>query len=812
MTTEKLILEFDAKATKLISELDKVNSNLDKNQKKTKDSEEQNRKWEISAKDMGAAALKIAAGVGAASVALGVYATAQGRAIRETEVMANIAGLSVDEFRRMSFVMGTVGLSAEQFGGIMKDTQERIGDFLASGGGAFQDFADVMGYTKQQTINLATEFEKMSGQEVLQAMVNRMEEANKSTRKISFALEGMASESTRLIPILTANGKAAKELGDAFDDIDMPLTDEERKQFKELADNVDLASGAFINMLNKAIAPLIPIVSDLAKELAGVFADIQLGDEVDAIFNEPALIKNIKDIEKIDQLLKAVELKRSATVKTQDLYSPKYVANALYNSEQITLALKAARHEAETFSALDAIDVKVSTTTETNSTGNAKTGVDTIELKEKLDKELKERIEAQKSTLKLLEEEREERLKIIGAFDKQESELTKEQLSKKKQIEDSFTEQVRESVQTDDSKKVEEAKTEIASLQELRNAGLVNEEEYQAKLIEIKSEFATDADLLREKLAEELEARQDAKKSVLKLLEEERDERLELIGAYGQRENELTSEQLEQKKQIEDSYKEQADEAAKSDLEKKIEEGVAELNALTELRNAGFDVEQAYQERLLQMKMEIAPETVDPEIMEEQNQAALEALDAMLEEDLSKQTEYFEALNKLGKKDGKDKEKRKETENFWSDSSTKKQLDDGMDLLSALGNNSKTAHKIKQGLAVANAGMNTAEGITKALAEQNYVGAALTAATGVTQIAAILASTPNGGGGSVSAPSSSKPEPQALIEPDTNQQSTTVTDISGGEQSTQRFAFEFSDAIIDVIAKKVKESKSEGRI
>ena len=812
MTTEKLILEFDAKATKLIAELDKVNGNLDKNKKKTKDNEEQNKKWEISAEDMASAAKKAAVSIGVATVALIAYATAQSKAIRETQIMADIAGLSVGEFRRMSFVMGTVGLSAEQFGDIMKDTQEKVGEFLIAASGGFQDFADTMGYTKAEALKLATEFEKMSGQAVLQEMVTRMEEAGHSSRKMSIALEGMGSEATRMIPLLLQNGKAAKELGGAFDDIDMPLTDEERKQFKDLADNIDLASGAFISMLNKAIAPLIPKVSELAKELAGVFADIALGDEVESIFNEPALIKNIKDIEKIDQLLKAVEEKRSATVKTQSLYSAKYVANALYDSEQITLALQETRASIEKTNSEKPVEVKVNTSN--TRTGDAKTGVDIAEQKEKLDKELSDRIDAQKSALKIFEDERAERLKILNDYYGREVKLTEEQelekASKTKQIEDSFKEQVQESVQTNDSKKVEQAKAELDSLQELRNADLISQEQFNARMAEIKSEFATEGDLLREKLAGELEDREDAKKSVLKLLEEERDERLELIGAYGQRENQLTAEQLEQKKQIEDSYKEQAEEAAKSDLEKKIEAGVADLEALTELKNAGFEVEQAYQERLLEMKMEIAPETVDPEVMEEKNQEALELLNEKLENDLLSHEEYYQQLNKLGKKDGKDKEKRKETENFWSDSSTKKQMDDGMQLLSALGNNSKTAHKIKQGLAASNAFMNTAEGVTKALSEKDFVSAALIAATGAVQVSAILASTPNGGSGSISAPSSAAPtQPEAL---DANQQSTTVTDISGGEQNTQRFAFEFSDAIIDVIAKKVKESKSEGRI
>jgi hypothetical protein len=61
--------------------------------------------------------------------------------------------------------------------------------------------------------------------------------------------------------------------------------------------------------------------------------------------------------------------------------------------------------------------------------------------------------------------------------------------------------------------------------------------------------------------------------------------------------------------------------------------------------------------------------------------------------------------------DGKDKNTK--TEIKWSESSAKSQLDTGTQLLTSLGNNSKTAHKIKQGLAVGNTIMTTAENINE---------------------------------------------------------------------------------------------------
>ncbi|MEO9908595.1 MAG: hypothetical protein ABJF16_03400, partial [Lentilitoribacter sp.] len=202
MSTEKFLFEIAADTKALRSELATGKTSVKKFNSETDGmlGSLGDLKTPLSAVATGVTAVTTA--VVAGTAALVSYAAAQGRTIQETETMANIAGLTVEEFKRMSFVMGTVGLDGEKFGDIMKDTQEKVGDFLATGGGAFQDFADVMGYTAEEATALAGEFETMNGQEVLQAMVTRMEEAGKSTQQMSFALEGMASDTTALIPLL----------------------------------------------------------------------------------------------------------------------------------------------------------------------------------------------------------------------------------------------------------------------------------------------------------------------------------------------------------------------------------------------------------------------------------------------------------------------------------------------------------------------------------------------------------------------------------------------------------------------------------
>ena len=695
MSTEKFLFEIAADTKALREELStgKASVKKFKNESDGMLGNLESLKAPLSAVATGVAAVTTA--VVAGTSALVSYAAAQGRTIQETETMANIAGLTVEEFKRLSFVFGTVGIDGEKFGDIMKDTQEKVGDFLATGGGAFQDFADVMGYTSKEAQELAGEFETMSGQDVLQEMVNRMDAAGKSTQQMSFALEGMASDTTALIPLLRDGGAAAQDLADTFDSINVELSEEERAQFAALANNVDLAQGAFVNFLNNAIAPFLPAINEATKALAEFFAARQTGMDLDRIIDEHSLadqVTSLEELEKLQKLLnEEVETYENLTHHGRSGKANKERLKELKNTLPVLEARKQAIEE-ENEATQRALDLE-------SKKGNLKSertsGADAIKLEEQLLNELKAVEDANKTELQLLQAQKTSRLAILDSMYEDEKNLTKEKLDEKNAmrmaIEADYLAQARELAQTEEQAKLDAAVTESETQKALLDEKLISQEEYQAKLKEI-------------------------------------------ISAY-------------------------------------------------------------------------SPESVDPEALEENNQAELESLNEKLENQLISYEDYFTKLGALSKKDLDDKKKKTDLENFWSESSVKNQMDLGTQLLTSLGNNSKTAHKIQQGLSAANAGMNTAEGVTKALAKQDYAGATFTALTGAAQIAAIWASTPDGN--TTVTPVS---EPAEQVTESYNEQSASVTDISGDDISTQRMIIEFSDEAVEVVGRHIKKAESERRI
>jgi hypothetical protein len=97
---------------------------------------------------------------------------------------------------------------------ILKDVNDRIGDFMQTGGGPMADFfeniAPKVGVTAEQ-------FARLSGPEALQLYVDSLEKAGLSQQEMTFYLEAMASDTTALIPLLAkrrcCNGRSGGSSG-----------------------------------------------------------------------------------------------------------------------------------------------------------------------------------------------------------------------------------------------------------------------------------------------------------------------------------------------------------------------------------------------------------------------------------------------------------------------------------------------------------------------------------------------------------------------------------------------------------------------
>lgn len=207
------------------------------------------------------------AGAIAAGTALGVHLVKG--SMQATDELVNLsraANTNVVDFQRMAYGASKFGIEQEKLGDILKDVNDRVGDFFSTGAGPMADFfenvAPKIGLT-------ADAFRGLSGADALQLYISSLEEANLNQQDMTFYLEAMASDSTRLIPLLSNGGAALREysdeaerLGIIMSELDVAAVQEAHRSFLSMGASAEAAG----NQLTAALAPYLIEVNSLIAE------------------------------------------------------------------------------------------------------------------------------------------------------------------------------------------------------------------------------------------------------------------------------------------------------------------------------------------------------------------------------------------------------------------------------------------------------------------------------------------------------------------------------------------------------------------
>ena len=306
MATESLIVELDARTKKLedkLSSTEKKLNTLDKKTKQTSTSFDGLSKTSVA---VGKGVLAVGAAAATAAIAITALTRVVSDYSREIKVASQLSGIAVEKLQLMAFATATVGIGLEDLGDKSKDTREKIGDFLNTGGGGFMDFVDAMKLTKKEAREVAIEFSKLSGVEILQEMVRRMEDAEVSAVQMSHALEGMASDTTKLIPLLKDGGAEMQRLSDAAASISIPLSEDDIDTFIRMGTSADLAATAFKSLGEQILVDLGNAFIEAADNAAHFYATLNEG----TVAQKTSRLAEIKD--EIDSLKEGIENSKTA--------------------------------------------------------------------------------------------------------------------------------------------------------------------------------------------------------------------------------------------------------------------------------------------------------------------------------------------------------------------------------------------------------------------------------------------------------------------------------------------------------------------
>lgn len=233
--------------------------------------ERRSEKWrkevEKNAAKVGAA---ISAATAAGITALAALTVSTVRNANEIANLASVANASTTEFQKYAAGAKLVGIEQEKLADIFKDVNDKVGDFLNTGGGALADFfenvAPKIGVTADQ-------FRNLSGPQALGLYVSSLEKAKVSQSDMTFYLEAIASDATALLPLLRNNAEGFKTFGDAAQAAGAILDEKTIKSASELQAATWLVEQSTTGLKNQLTSALIPVLSDFATKLLDVSKD-----------------------------------------------------------------------------------------------------------------------------------------------------------------------------------------------------------------------------------------------------------------------------------------------------------------------------------------------------------------------------------------------------------------------------------------------------------------------------------------------------------------------------------------------------------
>ncbi|RRV58481.1 phage tail tape measure protein [Pseudomonas sp. p99-361] len=222
-------------------------------------------KWrkevEKSAKAVGTA---VGAGVATAVTAFTTMMVSAVNSASEITNLAAVANVSVTDFQKMAVGAKTVGIEQDKLADILKDVNDKVGDFLNTGGGGMADFFEQIAPKVGVT---ADQFKNLSGSQALGLYVSSLEKAKVSQSDMTFYLEAIASDATALLPLLRNNAEGFKKYGDAAEAAGAVMDEKTILAAKQFSTELTVL-GTYLGSVKTALAAeLMPVLAQFSKDL-----------------------------------------------------------------------------------------------------------------------------------------------------------------------------------------------------------------------------------------------------------------------------------------------------------------------------------------------------------------------------------------------------------------------------------------------------------------------------------------------------------------------------------------------------------------
>ncbi|APV34847.1 phage tail protein [Acinetobacter soli] len=206
---------------------------------------------------------QIARGVADGIAALPDIVTKVGETAKQIENQARLANATTTEFQEWAFASKSVSVEQDKLSDIMKDVNDKFGDFMQTGGGEMKDFFEKIAPKVGVT---AKEFQGLSGPQILGKYYDTLKKANVSQAEMTFYMEAIANDATLLAPLLDNNAEKLKEYAKQAHDLGVIMDQDAIAKTKEFNTALGTIQSTMQGVFTRMAAQAAPFLTQLAND------------------------------------------------------------------------------------------------------------------------------------------------------------------------------------------------------------------------------------------------------------------------------------------------------------------------------------------------------------------------------------------------------------------------------------------------------------------------------------------------------------------------------------------------------------------
>ncbi|MBY7334193.1 hypothetical protein K6631_06815 [Escherichia coli] len=198
---------------------------------------------------LGVAGVAVTAGTAVAALTLKVNGL-----VSELNQLSTRSGISITQLQKLQKAFRATGIDAEGLADISQDTSDKMGEGYAAGTGEFVTVIEEMGLN----INDFTKYvgKANGGIEAMISLYYKLREAGKTQAEITYAMEAVASNGSRLATVLSDYSTETEAL-QHIQEQQTTITEDQAKAFKKFDDNLDKLSTTGQNYLVNVLSPIV---------------------------------------------------------------------------------------------------------------------------------------------------------------------------------------------------------------------------------------------------------------------------------------------------------------------------------------------------------------------------------------------------------------------------------------------------------------------------------------------------------------------------------------------------------------------------